>query len=128
MAKYGMTMAALGFAHELSDLGVSSTRALARHAHRHRRHREPAGGERMMAVSRKPDIVADAAYEVLTTRGQELNGRTLIDEELLRERGWATSPLLDDRPRRRPGAGHLPRLSGTARPWRAGTPTGRRHT
>jgi citronellol/citronellal dehydrogenase len=41
----------------------------------------------MMAVSRNPDIVADAAYEVLTTRGQELNGRTLIDEELLRERG-----------------------------------------
>jgi citronellol/citronellal dehydrogenase len=41
----------------------------------------------MVAVSRKPDIVADAAHAVLTTSGQELNGRTVIDEELLRERG-----------------------------------------
>jgi len=87
MAKYGMTMAALGFAHELSDLGVSSTALWPATLIATDAIENLPGGERMMAVSRKPDIVADAAYEVLTTRGQELNGRTLIDEELLRERG-----------------------------------------
>lgn len=87
MAKYGMTMAALGFAHELSDLGVSSTALWPATLIATDAIANLPGGERMMAVSRKPDIVADAAYEVLTTRGQELNGRTLIDEELLRERG-----------------------------------------
>ena len=87
MAKYGMTMAALGFAHELSDLGVSSTALWPATLIATDAIANLPGGERMMAVSRKPDIVADAAYEVLTTRGQELNGRTLIDEELMRERG-----------------------------------------
>jgi len=87
MAKYGMTMAALGFAHELSDLGVSSTALWPATLIATAAIANLPGGERMMAVSRKPDIVADAAYEVLTTRGQELNGRTLIDEELMRERG-----------------------------------------
>lgn len=87
MAKYGMTMAALGFAHELSDLGVSSTALWPATLIATDAIANLPGGERMMAVSRKPDIVADAAYAVLTTVGQELNGRTLIDEELLRERG-----------------------------------------
>ena len=87
MAKYGMTMAALGFAHELSDLGVSSTALWPATLIATDAIANLPGGERMMAVSRKPDIVADAAYEVLTTRGQELNGRTLIDDELLRKRG-----------------------------------------
>ena len=87
MAKYGMTMAALGFAHELSDLGVSSTALWPATLIATDAIANLPGGERMMAVSRKPEIVADAAYEVLTTRGQELNGRTLIDDELLRERG-----------------------------------------
>jgi citronellol/citronellal dehydrogenase len=87
MAKYGMTMAALGFAHELAELGISSTALWPATLVATDAIGNLPGGERMIAVSRKPDIVADAAYEVLTTRGQSLNGRTLIDEDLLRERG-----------------------------------------
>jgi citronellol/citronellal dehydrogenase len=87
MAKYGMTMAALGFAHELADLGISSTALWPATLIATDAIGNLPGGEQMIAVSRKPDIVADAAYEVLTTSGQELNGKTLIDEELLRERG-----------------------------------------
>ena len=87
MAKYGMTLAALGFAHELGPKGVSSTclwpaTLVATDAIGNLR-----GGAQMVAVSRTPDIVADAAHAVLTTPGQELNGRTVIDEELLRSRG-----------------------------------------
>lgn len=87
MAKYGMTMAALGFAHELADLGISSTALWPATLVATAAIGNLPGGEQMVAVSRKPDIVADAAYEVLTTAGQELNGRTIIDEDLLRERG-----------------------------------------
>ena len=87
MAKYGMTMAALGFAHELADLGISSTALWPATLIATDAIGNLPGGEAMVAVSRKPDIVADAAYEVLTTAGQALNGQTLIDEDLLRERG-----------------------------------------
>jgi citronellol/citronellal dehydrogenase len=87
MAKYGMTLAALGFAHELADLGISSTALWPATLIATDAIGNLPGGEQMLAVSRKPDIVADAAYEVLTTRGQALNGQMLIDEALLRERG-----------------------------------------
>ena len=87
IAKYGMTMAALGFAHELADLGFSSTALWPATLIATDAIGNLPGGEAMVAVSRRPDIVADAAYEVLTTAGQALNGQTLIDEDLLRERG-----------------------------------------
>ena len=57
------------------------------------------------AQCRTPQILADAAYAVLTTPARELGGRFLIDEEILRERGVTdfknyavdpTQPLLTD--------------------------------
>ena len=89
MAKYGMTMAALGFAHELGQKGVSSTCLWPATLVATDAIGNLPGGDQMLAVSRKPDIVADAAYEVLTTEGQALNGQTVIDEDLLRARGVA---------------------------------------
>ena len=87
MAKYGMTLAALGFAHELGQKGVSSTCLWPATLVATDAIGNLPGGDQMVKASRKPDIVADAAYEVLTTQGQALNGQTLIDEELLRSRG-----------------------------------------
>ena len=89
MAKYGMTLAALGFAHELGQKGVSSTCLWPATLVATDAIGNLPGGDQMIKVSRKPDIVADAAWEVLTTEGQGLNGQTLIDEELLRARGVA---------------------------------------
>jgi citronellol/citronellal dehydrogenase len=87
MAKYGMTMAALGFAHELGQKGVSSTCLWPATLVATDAIGNLPGGDQMVRVSRKPDIVADAAYAVLTTDGQVLNGQTVIDEDLLRSRG-----------------------------------------
>jgi len=87
MAKYGMTLAALGFAHELGGKGVSSTCLWPATLVATDAIGNLPGGDQMVKVSRRPEIVADAAYEVLTTRGGELNGQTLIDEDLLRARG-----------------------------------------
>jgi citronellol/citronellal dehydrogenase len=89
MAKYGMTMAALGFAHELGQKGVSSTCLWPATLVATDAIGNLPGGDQMVKVSRKPDIVADAAYEVLITDGQALNGQTIIDEDLLRARGVA---------------------------------------
>jgi citronellol/citronellal dehydrogenase len=87
MAKYGMTLAALGFAHELGQKGVSSTCLWPATLVATDAIGNLPGGDQMITVSRKPEIVADAAYEVLTTDGQSLNGQTVIDEDLLRSRG-----------------------------------------
>lgn len=87
MAKYGMTMAALGFAHELGQKGISSTCLWPATLVATDAIGNLPGGDEMVKVSRKPEIVADAAYEVLTTEGQALNGQTVIDEDLLRARG-----------------------------------------
>lgn len=89
MAKYGMTLAALGFAHELGQKGVSSTCLWPATLVATDAIGNLPGGDQMVKVSRKPEIVADAAYEVLTTDGQGLNGQTVIDEDLLRARGVA---------------------------------------
>ena len=42
-----------------------------------------------MDGSRKPTIMADAAYIILTTTGCKISGQIIIDETILRERGVA---------------------------------------
>lgn len=87
IAKYSMTLAALGFAHEFSADGVSSSTLWPRTLVATDAIGNLQGGDYLVKHSRTPAIVADAAYAVLTTDGQALNGLSLIDEELLRERG-----------------------------------------
>ena len=48
---------------------------------------EMLGGEAAVNMSRKPEIMADAAYEILTKRGCELTGKFLIDDAILAENG-----------------------------------------
>ena len=45
------------------------------------------GGDQMIRVSRKPEIVADAAYEIFQHNASTLSGRFCIDEDILREAG-----------------------------------------
>lgn len=87
LAKYGMTLATLGIAAEFADRNVSAnclwprtTIATDAVANIH-------GGSETLARSRKPEIMADAAHHVLTRTGGELTGRTLIDEEVMRDAG-----------------------------------------
>jgi citronellol/citronellal dehydrogenase len=42
---------------------------------------------------RSPEILCDAAMEILESEPKELTGRQLIDEEFLRERGWSQDRL-----------------------------------
>jgi citronellol/citronellal dehydrogenase len=45
------------------------------------------GGEALMKMSRTTDIIADAAYYILSKSSTECTGNTFIDEEVLAAEG-----------------------------------------
>ncbi len=87
LAKYGMTMATLGMAAEFADAGIAANTLWPRTTIATAAVQFSLGGERMMAVSRTPEIYADAAYEVITRPAREYTGQTLIVEDVLEEAG-----------------------------------------
>ena len=86
LTKYSMTLLTLGWAAEFAetDLAFSSlwpettvaTAAAARF-----------GGDESMARSRNPQIMADAAVEILSRKPSEVTGQCFIDADLLRDSG-----------------------------------------
>jgi citronellol/citronellal dehydrogenase len=87
LSKYGMTLATLGFAAEFADRGLAANCLWPRTTIATDAVRNLLGGGEAVLRSRTPEIMADAAYSVLTTPGSQLSGRTLIDEDVLGERG-----------------------------------------
>lgn len=87
LAKFGMTMATLGIAEEFADAGIAANTLWPRTTIATAAVQNVIGGDRLMAVSRTPEIYADAAYEVLTAPSRELTGRTLIVEDVLEAAG-----------------------------------------
>ncbi len=86
MAKYGMSMCTLGWAEEFKEYGIAANSlwpktAIATAAI------NMLGGEAMMKTSRKPDIMAEAAYAVLIKDAKTNTGNFYIDEEVLKEAG-----------------------------------------
>jgi citronellol/citronellal dehydrogenase len=86
MAKFGMSMVVLGLAGELrGKVGVNAlwprttiaTAAI----------KNLLGGERVMAMSRKPDILADAAYAIFGKPARSFSGHFLIDDTFLAGEG-----------------------------------------
>jgi citronellol/citronellal dehydrogenase len=87
LAKYGMTLAALGFAAELRPDGVASNALWPRTIIATAAVQNLLGGDEAMARSRSPRIMADAAHAILARPPMERTGQTLIDEEVLAEIG-----------------------------------------
>ena len=97
MSKFGMSMCMLGMAQEFAPAGIScnclwprttiATAAI-----------EFNFPEAILRASRKPAIVADAAYAILSRDSKGCSGNFFIDEEVLREEGvsdfdpYAVSP------------------------------------
>lgn len=90
IAKYGMSMCALGFAEEFREQGVASNALWPRTMIATAAVQNLLGGETAMARSRRPEIMADAAHAIFTSDSRELTGRFLIDDEVLRERAGVT--------------------------------------
>ncbi|OFB36870.1 short chain dehydrogenase [Mycolicibacterium sp. (ex Dasyatis americana)] len=85
LSKYGMTLLSLGWAAEYPGIGFSclwpetyiATSAVANLAE----------GDKMAAQSRSPEIMGDAAVEILSRPAAEVTGQTFIDSAVLGEAG-----------------------------------------
>jgi citronellol/citronellal dehydrogenase len=87
LAKYGMTMATLGLAAEFADAGIAANTLWPRTTIATAAVKFALGGDRMMKVSRTPEIYADAAYEIFTQPSRSYTGQTLIVEDVLEAAG-----------------------------------------
>jgi citronellol/citronellal dehydrogenase len=88
MAKYGMTLCALGMAEEFRSDGIAVNALWPRTAIDTEAIRLIAGQD-ARRLTRSPDIMADAAYFIVTQPSRMFTGRFLIDEDVLRESGMA---------------------------------------
>jgi citronellol/citronellal dehydrogenase len=87
IAKYGMTLCALGFAAELRDAGIASNALWPRTLIATAAVQNLLGGDEAMAASRRPELYADAAYAVLTRPSRECTGNAFLCEDVLAEDG-----------------------------------------
>jgi citronellol/citronellal dehydrogenase len=86
IAKYGMSLCVLGMAEEFKPDGIA-VNALWPRTVIHTAALAMLGGMSPPENCRKPEIVADAAYAILTRDSRSQTGRFLIDEDVLREAG-----------------------------------------
>lgn len=87
IAKYGMTLAGLGFAEELREAGVASNTLWPRTLVATAAVQNLLGGDAAMKMARTPAVYADAAYEVLTSDSREFTGNALLCEDVLKAAG-----------------------------------------
>ncbi|MPQ97484.1 SDR family NAD(P)-dependent oxidoreductase [Modestobacter sp. I12A-02628] len=87
LAKYGMTLLALGWAAEYAEAGVASNTLWPETTIKTAAVANLLGGEELTARSREPEIMADAAIEVLTKPAREHTGHTHLDVDVLRAAG-----------------------------------------
>ncbi|MEA2479660.1 MAG: citronellol/citronellal dehydrogenase [Thermoleophilaceae bacterium] len=87
LAKYGMSMLALGWAAEFAEDGIASNALWPRTLIATAAVKNLLGGDEAMAKSRKPELYADAAYAILTRPSREYTGNTALCEDVLREEG-----------------------------------------
>lgn len=86
ISKYGMTMLAHGLAEELRADNIAVNALWPVTLIQSQATVNFAIGE--PRLWRTPEIVADAALELVTTPPAELSGQAVLDEDLLRARGW----------------------------------------
>jgi citronellol/citronellal dehydrogenase len=89
IAKFGMSLVVLGLAGELRGKGIAVNALWPRTVIATAAVNNLLGGESLMRASRKPEIVADAAYLVFSKPAREFTGNFLIDDTFLAENGIA---------------------------------------
>ncbi|MHA1914749.1 MAG: SDR family oxidoreductase [Promethearchaeota archaeon] len=87
IAKYGMSMCVLGLAEEFKTDGIAVNALWPRTTIATAAVRNLLGGKTAVKHSRKPEIVAEAAYLILTKPSREITGNFFIDDEVLHENG-----------------------------------------
>jgi citronellol/citronellal dehydrogenase len=87
IAKYGMSLVVLGLAEELRDEGIAVNALWPRTAIATAAIRNLLGGDAVVRASRKPEIVADATYLVVTRPSRTFTGNFVLDEDILAANG-----------------------------------------
>jgi citronellol/citronellal dehydrogenase len=95
MAKFGMTLCALGIAEEMRDAGIASNTLWPRTLVATAAVQNLLGGDEAMARARKPAVYADAAYAVLTRSAAEFTGNSLLCEDVLVDSGVTDLSVYD---------------------------------
>ncbi len=87
LAKYGMSLVALGLAAELREDGIASNALWPRTLVATAAVQNLLGGDAAMAAARRPEIYADAAYAILNRPSRDCTGNAFLCEDVLVEEG-----------------------------------------
>ncbi len=87
MAKYNMSIIALGLSGELKGDGIAVNALWPRTTIATAAVRNLLGGDALMRMSRTPEIMGDAAHLILTQDAKSFTGKFCIDDTLLYEHG-----------------------------------------
>lgn len=87
ISKYNMTMIAMGLAAELKKYDIAVNTLWPKTTIATAAVRNLLGGEALMKMSRKPEIMADAAYCIFEKSSLECTGNNFIDEDVLAAAG-----------------------------------------
>lgn len=87
LAKYGMSLVALGLAEELRADGIASNALWPRTLVATAAVQNLLGGDAAMAAARKPEVYADAAYAVVNRPARDCTGNAFLCEDVLVEEG-----------------------------------------
>lgn len=87
LSKYSMSMMTLGWSAEYKKYGIACNSLWPKTTIATAPVRNLLGGEKLVAMSRKPEIMADAAYAILQKTPADCTGNTFLDEDVLRSEG-----------------------------------------
>lgn len=87
MAKFGMSMCVLGMAEELKRDKIAVNALWPRTVIGTAAVQNLLGGDQVVKRSRKPEVLADAAYFILKRKSTEATGNFYIDDEVLKQEG-----------------------------------------
>jgi citronellol/citronellal dehydrogenase len=87
IAKFGMSLVALGLAGELREKGIAVNALWPRATIATAAIKNLLGGDRVMRMSRTPEIMADAAYIIFNKPARSFTGHFLIDDTFLTGEG-----------------------------------------
>lgn len=90
IAKFGMSMCVLGLAEELRKDGIAVNALWPRTTIATAAVNNLLGGDKLMRMSRTPDILADAAHLVFVQPARSFTGHFLVDDNFLHDVGGVT--------------------------------------
>jgi citronellol/citronellal dehydrogenase len=87
MAKFGMSLCVLGMAEEFRADGIAFNALWPRTTIATAAIENLLGGAQVVRISRKPEIMADAAHHIFNRSSRDFTGNFLVDDEVLAEAG-----------------------------------------